>query len=586
MVKNLLYVTSMKVLQYAKENSVSIDKSLAHFSLAHDYLRRNRVKIYSEYEEGQLSEAQYLEYTSLYDEIRNGVKRKEPVNRVGYVRAEHPDYISIGPSETTITVSNGPYDAYALPPGTAVTKDLLYRTPIREVEEPKEETRGSRTWETRDSKGRIISYGYRISSRGTSPLEGELSRAQMEQIYSLYPYNTLETVSSQFAFLTAEDLGRIARAFGIKKTKKVPKHIIEESPEEKIAEFEVNAKMKHVSKKMEVHKSAILERNNKFLQEELEYYRRAEEWAESVVERYFNRTKSEVTVRTIITEGVLDKPMGVNTYAMFSDIHFGKLFPSTKIRYGRGTDKHILRERCHRIARQTVKKAIANGSPEVHMICAGDLFESIVPGGMHQGQVMDMEGDEQVDFALDVFDEMFGILQAGLHMDVVIKLHGIGGNHDRIQQKREEDRKRTGTLLFYRMLHRINNLRYANSPRKIEIHTDYEDGIITFAADNEGLSFLGHHGDSPLAKKAAEKQINMHKTGYARNFTVLFQGHMHSHKCLDEGPNYVYLQLAAVTSGDGYSQNQLSEGAQPSFIIGNRAEDNAFGFDFTKYTLA
>lgn len=554
---------SMRVLSYAKQHKTTISKAQEACGVGKAYLRRYRAKITADYVAGQISSAEYTAYNNAYNEAtgeKQGERYTKNIDFVQFVRVD---------TDSTPT----PYV-------------LTTSTQLIDEDEEMEVDKGTRTWETRDNRGRITSYGYRILNRGHLPLEGELSRAQMERFYALYPYNTLETVSSEFAFLTAEDLGRIARAFGIKKTKKVPKHIIEESPEEKIAEFEVNAKLKHVSKKMEVHKSAILERQNKSLQEEIEYYRRANEWAEAVVENYFQRNPEPVTLRTIYMDAVQDEPMGINTYTLFSDIHFGKLFPTKKIRYGRGTDKHMLRGRCHRIARETVKSALRNGSPEIHLICAGDLFEAIMPGGMHQGQVMDLTGDEQVFFALDVFEEMFAILQAGVHTSVKIKLHGIGGNHDRIQQKREEDRKRTGTLLFYGMLERLTKLRYANHPRPIEIIHDYEDGIISFAVEEEGLSFVGHHGDSPLSKKAAEKQMNMHKVGDSQNFTVLFQGHMHSHKCLDEGPNYVYLQIGAVTSGDAYSQNTLSEGSQPSFLIGSMAEEGAYGFDFKKYTLA
>jgi len=586
MAENQLYETSMQVLEYAKNNAVSIEKALAHFSLAHDFLRRNRVKIFTAQEDGIISDTEYKAYNELYDEVRTSSKRPT-VASLGIDTSKLQSGTGVNYSHVVDPNRVAPQVVLTTwPPQLQTSYGCVIDTSFPPVTEEEPETKGSRTWENRNSKGNISSYGYKIQAKGQRPLEGELSRGQMERIYSLYPYNTLETVSSEFSFLTAEDLGRIARAFGIKKTRKVPKHIIEESTEDKIAEFEVNAKLKNVSKKMEVYKSVILEKQNKLLVEDNEYYRRAQEWAENVLDKYLSRPTVDITLRGFKFEAIEDAPLGVNTYTMFSDIHFGKFFPTKKMRYGRGTDKHILRERCHRIARETVKAANANGSQEVHMICAGDLFESIIPGGMHQGQVMDMDGDEQVMFALDVFEEMLAIVHLGVHRSVAIKLHGIGGNHDRIQAKREEDRKRTGTLLFYAMLEKLVLLRSKFVQQNIEILHRYEDGIISFAVDGEGLSFIGHHGDSPMAKKQAEKQINMHKTGQARNFTILFQGHMHSHKCLDEGPNFVYLQLGAVTSGDSYVQNQICEGSQPSFIIGTKAQDDAFGFDFYKFTLA
>lgn len=560
MSNNVTYLTSMKVLNYAKQENISIEKALSFFDHGHDYIRRNRDKIALMPFDGRITNDEYTTYIDLYREIITN-KNKAGNSKLNPVHSSSYDGANTSIMEKV---------AEPVAKTTLVDYDKV-----------------SRTWEERDSSGYILGYGYHIITKGHKTLKGVLNRQQIEQIYSLYPYNTLEVVSLQFDFFSSDDLLRIARAFGIKKTSKVPKHIIEESPEEKVAEFEIKAKLKHVSRKMEVYKTTILEKQNRILTEENEYYRRAQEWAESVVETYCKREASFTIRKFNYDEVPLIEPKGFNTYTLFSDIHFGKLFPSSKLRFGRGTDKHILRERCYRIAAATVAAAIANDSKEVHMICAGDLFESIIPGGMHQGQVMDMTGEEQVMFALDVFEEMLAIVRAGVCKTVKIFLHGIGGNHDRIQAKREEDRKRTGTLLFYSMLEKITKIRnYHEKCDNITILHDYEDGIISFAVDNEGLSFLGHHGDSPMAKKQAEKQINLHKVGQAKNFTVLFQGHMHSHKCLDEGPNFIYLQLGAITSGDAYVQNQLSEGSQPSFLVGNKAEANGFGFDFRKYTLA
>jgi hypothetical protein len=559
MAPNLQIKNSTEVLRYAIKNGISIQSAQKKLRFHENYVSGTISTLPALLSAKEITRKETNQLTKLYEQAQQ-----------------------LSTPKSTRAVARAAQKALTPPVVEKTFDEYVNEGPLR--------VKGTWADPVRGEDGAILRYEYSIPVPGKSyKLKGELSREQLATIYSLYPYGTLAQMSSQFPHIPIEDLRRITRAFHVTKDTKYPPHILEERTEKEAAEFTLQAKAQRVTNKLSDYSLTLLEKQNRELQVELQKHKQTSEWAEKLLQKVLKQA-SEATIQAKTVEvltpwGMAPKPQ-VNTYTFFSDIHFGKFFPTRKHMYGRGNDKDILRERCLRIAEETVTQAKLNRSKEVHLVCNGDLFESIIPDGMHPGHVsrMDMTGDEQVMFAIEVFEAMLATLVVNLP-HVKISLHGIGGNHDRIQAKRDEDKGRTATLVFYKFLSHATKLRYPDRDDINIINYVEDEGIIRFAVNQENLSFIGHHGDAILAKRTPTELLNQFKIGDSRNFTIIFHGHYHSQKVLSEGVNYIHLQLGAVCSGDEYSQNNLGVGSQPSFIIGTRAPENAFGFDFTKFTL-
>jgi predicted phosphodiesterase len=454
-----------------------------------------------------------------------------------------------------------------------------------------------------DPYSTIIGYRYKIFLRDREAIEGSLSREQMEKIYHLYPYVTSNNVSQEFPFLTFIEFKKVLRAFNITKDRLFPPHILEEKNEHEVAILTLKAKERAASKKIVDVKEKFLEDELKIAREKNTKFEKGEKWVEEVIskltKKYFAGEEDGIDFKTKLSDlqqphikRVVDeayvarvsKPLrkdGKDTFAFFGDIHFGKVYNPKHTRFGRGTNKRILKERCMKMAEVTMKEAIILGSDNVNLICLGDLFECLIPENMHVSQKysFDLIEDEQIDFGIDVFIEMLAYMLAQ-QPNIKIKLFGIGGNHDRITKGRDDDRHRIGAKMFFSFLSKLSKAIFKD---KVEIEY-FKEGVMSFEAD--GISVITSHGEEAIAKKDAEKIMNMHKVGDSQNFTVIASGHLHnfSQKPYDEGINYARFQVSSICSADDYSVNKIGVGAQPSFVLGSRAD--GYGFDFAKKTLA
>ena len=120
----------------------------------------------------------------------------------------------------------------------------------------------------------------------------------------------------------------------------------------------------------------------------------------------------------------------------FGDTHLGK----------RETDKVIAR--MDAMANDIIKEP----SKDIVLNCWGDIFETLVAGGMHTGQVEGMDWVfwyELFMYSVNVYVNMLTkILKSGKR----IKFIGIGGNHDRPVEINDKSPERTYALIFYKML--------------------------------------------------------------------------------------------------------------------------------------
>ncbi len=134
----------------------------------------------------------------------------------------------------------------------------------------------------RNSEGKIVGYSFKVYRRDKTPVQGTLTRDEMQTIYRLYSYYgasiTQREVSRHFPDYSLQDFKRILRAFNITKASgPFAPHMYEEKTEEELKEYHLREKENDFLKKIEKdelndirHTAVKLARENRELQAQLE----------------------------------------------------------------------------------------------------------------------------------------------------------------------------------------------------------------------------------------------------------------------------------------------------------------------------
>lgn len=186
----------------------------------------------------------------------------------------------------------------------------------------------------RDNDGKIKYYKYEIFRRGKTPLQGSLTREEMNTIYRLYSYygDSLpqRIVSRHFTDLSLVDFKRILRAFNITKASApFAPHMIEECSENELRDIQLREKENSFLRKAE--EDAI--RNNekllkKYAQENIELKQQLQDISD------FKINISDNVEPVIIPEY---SPVGQSINLYLSDIHLGATVTSGTM-YQENTD--------------------------------------------------------------------------------------------------------------------------------------------------------------------------------------------------------------------------------------------------------
>lgn len=134
----------------------------------------------------------------------------------------------------------------------------------------------------RNKEGKIIGYSFKVYRRDKTPVQGTLTRDEMQLIYRLYSYYgasiTQREVSRHFPDYSLQDFKRILRAFNITKASgPFAPHMYEEKTEEELKEQHLREKENDFLKKIEkdelndIKKTTVkLARENRELKQQLE----------------------------------------------------------------------------------------------------------------------------------------------------------------------------------------------------------------------------------------------------------------------------------------------------------------------------
>lgn len=229
----------------------------------------------------------------------------------------------------------------------------------------------------------------------------------------------------------------------------------------------------------------------------------------------------------------------------FWDTHIGK----------KETDKVIAR--MDAMANDVIKEPSKN----IVLDCWGDIFETLVAGGMHTGQIEWMDGIYNYELFMYSVNVYVNMLTKILKSGKSIKFIGIGWNHDRPVKVNDESPERTYALIFYTLLEaklKWNNIQF-------QIITDR---VGKFTVD--WIDYLTTH--EPLHNKQPEKMG--WKYGDTDNHTVYVHFDRHTED-LYTGRNITQLWVNAMAwSNDydtkmwlhwytGYSKTQRNEFGLP-----------------------
>lgn len=541
------YTKALEILKYAISNQISIRAAQKDFGVGKSYI----YDVKNSLSNLDISSTEYTNFIETYDNYVNSpdhASKKKAI--IDDIDTELNEYLDNTDNDYVTE-----YDA---------TSDEEY------------DKRNIGT-EIRNSDNKIDKYYYKIYIKNKQPLEGFLSRDEMDYIYRFYSSmgesNTIREISRFFTNISFIDIKRILRAFNITKasTSFSAPHIMEELSDDEIIERTFRQKEVNILNKINNQNSLKYKLLYEKAMKELISYKENEDWINKIIENRINTKKRENFQDINIIKNENKKPLIV----LFADIHFGKKYDYPI--FGRGYNSEIAKERMLQIALDTIEEAKTNKYSEIVYIFVGDLLESMNEEGMHTGHIQEMQQDllqeKQIFFACDVLKEMLLLTKNETNLN--IELHAIGGNHDRISSRgsdaRNQDKNRTGFKICMKVLER--ELKYHNI--KVIIP---ENNILKIIKNN--LFIFAQHGDSLLSKKSATEIINLYNVEN-KNYSLILQGHWHSYK-MNEGTKFIEMKLPSVCSSDKFILEELGNSVLPGYLIGY--ESNR-GFDFKKITL-
>ena len=168
--------------------------------------------------------------------------------------------------------------------------------------------------------GKIESYKFKVLIRDKEPLEGDLSREEMDLIYKLYSTEgsnlTQRSVSRYFPNYTFQDFKRIIRAFNITKAS-VPMapHVLEERSTQDLIQLTLQSKENDYLRKLEQDRVKHTENSLKDMTKK--YY----DLKQSVANFSEFTGNLSIDIKPVIVPEVKQNKKIINVY--LSDMHIG-----------------------------------------------------------------------------------------------------------------------------------------------------------------------------------------------------------------------------------------------------------------------
>lgn len=278
-----------------------------------------------------------------------------------------------------------------------------------------------------EKMGKITSYKYQILVRDKAPIEGELSREEMNKIYMMYSSEgsnlTQRTVSREFPQYTFQEFKKILRAFNISKASApLAPHIIEEKGTEDLVALTYQQKESNYLKKVEQDKNKYTEKQLKDLIKD----------HSDLKEAYSNLGETilkDVHIVPYTRENNVIIESEKDLILHLSDLHIGAKTRSTSL-YQNEYNYDIVKLRLTALLKKIESKKFDN----IIVNLLGDMLDGMDQQTARRDHIMpqNMDNMEQVTAFLEIMEWFFASLYK-LNISNNIKVYSvINGNHDGI----------------------------------------------------------------------------------------------------------------------------------------------------------
>lgn len=260
----------------------------------------------------------------------------------------------------------------------------------------------------RSEDNQISGYNFVIQLRDKEPLQGDLTREEMELIYRLYSSEganlTQRTVSRYFPIYTLAEFKKILRAFGITKANApFAPHQLEEFSPEKLGELNIKAKESDYLRRFEQDRSKLFENKYKETLKTFANYKNSVAEFTDIISGF----KIESNIVANVPEISNDKELMI----YLSDMHIGAHVSHHSL-YDNMYNEQVVHERMQKVYDHITTLAANYNITNINILNVGDSLDGMnaqtTRGGHALPQNLDNKDQFKVYFnvMLDLFKNL------------------------------------------------------------------------------------------------------------------------------------------------------------------------------------
>ena len=276
--------------------------------------------------------------------------------------------------------------------------------------------------------GKIESYKFKVLIRDKEPLEGDLSREEMDLIYKLYSTEgsnlTQRSVSRYFPNYTFQDFKRIIRAFNITKAS-VPMapHVLEERSTQELIQLTLQSKENDYLRKLEQDRVKHTENSLKDMTKK--YY----DLKQSVANFLEFTGNLSIDIKPVIVPEVKQNKKIINVY--LSDMHIGADVSKYSI-YNNTFNLEEAKKRMDIIFKYIINMQSMCGASNINICNLGDSLDGYNAETTRGGHALpqNMNNKDQYKNYISLMLQLFSDLSTCGKFSDIKFICCEGGNHD------------------------------------------------------------------------------------------------------------------------------------------------------------
>jgi hypothetical protein len=403
------YDTAINIINFAIENKCSIKAASEHYGFDGSFITNylNRGDINANLTKGTITQNEYNHIFNLFSTY-NSTKSKhntiditstvnnliskldahislnEPSNDDTNLDLIYNDILTKTKKGLTnfevkdLSILTGLYNTYKDKFGNINPKlnNNFKRAFKEESDQTLEEKYDKRSYNNviRDEDGKIVKYTFKILVRDEPDFVGELTREQMETIYSNYPYITQKSCSQYFPYLTFPQFKKIVRCFNITKDMLFPQHILEEKTDEEAAKLALKHKELSAYKKFQELKPVFLEKELHDTKQELFKLKKQREGFDILLKDYISEYVEQLTPIIKNTNRISNSEFSDKALVIYlSDMHIGA--ENKEVQYSSEYNKDVYLDRLSNILVNVEEELDTHEFEKIYIVGLGDQID-------------------------------------------------------------------------------------------------------------------------------------------------------------------------------------------------------------------